>query len=406
MSERLSSRLRRLRPSASMAAIDEVARLRREGRQILSLTVGEPDFATPEHVLDAAVAAMRRGETGYTSVKGIPALRDAIVADFAQVGLKYQGDQIAVGAGAKQLIFAAFAATLDAGDEVLVPAPYWVSYPDIAGIFEATPVIIECPAAIGFRLTPGALRAAITPRTRWLVLNSPGNPTGVVYSRDELAAFGEVLAEYPDCLVLSDEIYEHLVYDNRRFTSFAAANPQLVHRTLTVNGVSKAYAMTGFRLGYAGGPAWLIAAMISLMTQDTSCASSISQHAAAAALTGDQSSLAVNCAVYEARRNRLVAGLREVPGLTCQTPEGAFYAYVSVAGLIGARTPAGEILETDSDVAIYFLRAAQVATIAGQSYGLSPYVRLSFATSDDVIDHACTALARAVSELVRTSEHA
>jgi aspartate aminotransferase len=404
MSERLSSRLLRLRPSASMAAIDEVARLRREGLEILSLTVGEPDFPTPAHVVAAAAAAMAGGETGYTSVSGMPSLRDAAIADFAQVGLRYEGNQIAVGAGAKQLIFAAFAATLDKGDEVLVPAPYWVSYPDIAEIFEATPVIIECREANGFRLTPGALREAITPRTRWLVLNSPGNPTGVVYSHDELAAFGEVLASFPDCLVLSDEIYEHLVYDDHRFSSFAAANPQLIDRTLTVNGVSKAYAMTGFRLGYAGGAAWLIAAMIALMTQDTSCASSISQHAAVAALMGDQSSLAVNGAAYQARRDRLIAGLREIPGLACRAPEGAFYAYVSVAGLIGACTPTGDLLETDTDVAVYFLRAAQVATIAGEAYGLSPYVRLSFATSDDVIDQACAALARAVHALVRVGE--
>lgn len=399
MSNRLSDRLARLRPSPSMAAIDEIADLRREGHEILSLTVGEPDFATPLHVIEAAVDALRNGETRYTSTAGIPTLRQAIRDAFQKGGLSYADGEIAVGAGAKQLIFAAFAATLNAGDEVVVPAPYWVSYPDIVDLFEARPVIVVCPAEDGFRLTRAALEASLTDRTRWLVINSPNNPTGVVYSVEELSAFGEVLARYPRCLVMSDEIYQHFVYDSREFTSFAVANPALKDRILTVNGVSKSYAMTGFRLGYAGGPAWLIAAIRNLVTQDTSCASSISQHAAAAALTGDQSSLLLNRVHYERRRDRLMGALNVIPGVSCLASQGAFYVFASVAGLIGARTPSGETLTTDSDVASYFLRTVQVATIAGPAYGLSPYIRLSFATSDQVIDDACAAMARAVADL-------
>ncbi|GGC14749.1 aminotransferase [Novosphingobium endophyticum] len=399
MSVKLSERLTRLRPSPSMAAIDEIARLRREGHEILSLTVGEPDFPTPPHVIEAAVKALHDGETRYTSAAGIPALKRAICDTFRKGGLTYSEGEIALGAGAKQLIFSAFAATLDAGDEVVVPAPYWVSYPDIVDLFDARPVIVRCPAAAGFRLTPAALEAALTDRTRWLVINSPNNPTGVVYSAEELSAFGAVLARYPKCLVMSDEIYEHFVYDGHQFTSFAVANPELEDRVLTINGVSKAYAMTGFRLGYAGGPAWLAAAIRNLITQDTSCANSISQHAAVAALTGDQSSLAINRAQYEGRRDRLISGIGAVPGMRCLAPEGAFYVYASVAGLIGARTPAGETLQTDSDVASYFLREAKVATIAGPAYGLSPYLRLSFATTVEVIDRACAAIAAAAADL-------
>lgn len=399
MSDRLSDRLSRLRPSPSMAAIDEIAQLRREGREILSLTVGEPDFPTPQHVIAAAVDALRRGETRYTSAAGIPALRQAIRDTFGIGGLNYAESEIAVGAGAKQLIFGAFAATLNAGDEVVVPAPYWVSYPDIVDLFNAKPVIVQCPAETGFRLTPAALEAALTERTRWLVINSPNNPTGVVYSAEELSAFGAVLARYPECLVMSDEIYEHFVYDGRPFTSFAVANPELKERTLTINGVSKTYAMTGFRLGYAGGPAWLATAIRNFITQDSSCACSISQHAAAAALAGDRSALLLNRRHYQERRNRMIQGLNAIPGMRCVASEGAFYVYASVAGLLGARSPSGEILKTDADVASYFLRAANVATLAGPAYGLSPYVRLSFATTEDVIDRACAGLAEAVAAL-------
>lgn len=404
MSNQLSHRLTRLRPSPSMAAIDEIALLRREGHEILSLTVGEPDFPTPPHVINAAIDALRNGETRYTSTAGIPALRQAICETFRKGGLNYAECEIAVGAGAKQLIFAAFAATLDAGDEVVVPAPYWVSYPDLVDLFDATPVIVECPVETGFRLTPAALEAALTDRTRWVVINSPNNPTGVVYSNEELSAFGDVLTGYPECLVMSDEIYEHFVYDGRGFTSFVVANPELKDRVLTINGVSKSYAMTGFRLGYAGGPAWLIAAIRNLITQDSSCVSSISQHAAVSALTGDQSSLPLNRVRYEQRRDQLIIALAAVPGVNCLSSEGAFYVYASVAGLIGARQPSGEILKTDADIASYFLQTAQVATIAGPAYGLSPYLRLSFATTEVIIDRACAGLAKAVAALDGVSE--
>ncbi len=406
MSEFLSQRIRRLRPSPSMAALDEVARLRREGREVLSLTVGEPDFAPPPHVVEAGVAALRDGRTRYTSSAGIPELRTAIRETFERAGLAFTDREIVMGSGAKQLIFAAFASTLDEGAEVVVPAPYWVSYPDIAELFDARPVIVDCLEEKGFRLTAEHLDRALTDRTRWLVLNSPGNPTGVVYSREELRAFGVVLERYPRCMILSDEIYEHLVYDERPFTSFLAANPGLRDRTLTINGVSKAFAMTGFRLGYAGGPDWLVTAMSNLIGQDTSCASTIAQHAGVAALTGDRSSLAVNRGAYQRRRDRMVAGLRGVPGMTCWAPEGAFYVYASVAGLIGSRTPDGSVLASDDDVAAYFLRTALVATIAGPAYGLSPYLRLSFATSEDVIDRSCAAMAEAASQLERPAKEA
>lgn len=406
MSEFLSQRIRRLRPSPSMAALDEVARLRREGREVLSLTVGEPDFAPPPHVVEAGVAALRGGRTRYTSSAGIPELRTAIRETFERAGLPFADREIVMGSGAKQLIFAAFASTLDEGAEVVVPAPYWVSYPDIAELFDARPVIVDCLEEKAFRLTAEDLDRALTDRTRWLVLNSPGNPTGVVYSREELRAFGAVLERYPRCMILSDEIYEHLVYDERPFTSFLAANPGLRDRTLTINGVSKAFAMTGFRLGYAGGPDWLVTAMSNLIGQDTSCVSTIAQHAAVAALTGDRSSLAVNRSAYQSRRDRMVAGLGRVPGMTCWAPEGAFYVYASVAGLIGSRTPDGCTLTNDDDVAAYFLRTASVATIAGPAYGLSPYLRLSFATSEDVIDRSCAALAEAASQLERPAKEA
>lgn len=406
MSDQLSQRTKRLRPSPSMAAIDEVARLRAAGADILSLTVGEPDFPTPENVVEAAVAALRNGQTRYTAAGGIPALRPAIAQAFARSGLSYAQNEIAVGAGAKQLIFAAFAATLDAGDEVIVPAPYWVSYPDIVELFDGRPVIVPGDEAVGFKLTPQALEAALSERTRWLVLNSPNNPTGAVYTHDELRAFGRVLARYPRCLVMSDEIYEHLVYDSNAFVPFALANPEIHDRILTINGVSKAYAMTGFRLGYSGGPEWLTRAMSGLMTQDSSCVNSIAQHAAVEALAGDQSSLDANRLGYQSKRDRLIAGLADVEGIRCHVPQGAFYVYASVEGLIGRATADGSVLTSDSDVAIYFLREAHVATLAGPAFGLSPYIRLSFATSDVVIDRACGAIRNAVNALLPLTESA
>jgi len=396
MTRLLSRRLDRVAPSKSMAALAEVARLRAQGREVLSLTIGEPDFVTPPHVIEAAVDALRGGETGYRPANGIPALRKAIRAHFTESGLLYSDEELTVGAGAKQIIFAAFAATIDEGDEVIVPVPYWVSYPDIGLLFGAKIVFAPCRPEDGFKLAPSTLESALTQRTRWFVLNSPNNPTGAVYTPEELVALGRVLERYPDCLVLSDEIYQHFIYDERPFMPFAACNPALSGRVLTVNGVSKSYSMTGFRLGYAGGPGWLIAGINTILTQDTTCASSISQLAAVAALTGDQATLCANRFEYQARRDRLVARLNAIPGVTCATPGGAFYVFASVAGLIGSRTRAGQKLAADVDVAAYFLREAGVATIAGSAFGAANYLRLSFATPLETLDRACDAMMKAV----------
>ena len=402
MTRALAKRLEKVAPSKSMAALAEVARLRAQGHEILSLTIGEPDFPTPQHVIEAAITALRDGETGYRPANGIPALRKAICARFAQDGLLYGDTEITVGAGAKQIIFAAFAATIEEGDEIVVPAPYWVSYPDIARLFGAKVVFAPCSPENSFKLTPSALEAVLTSRTRWLVLNSPNNPTGAVYRRDELAALGTVLERFPDCLVLSDEIYQHFIYDDRPFTAFATSNPALSQRVLTVNGVSKAYSMTGFRLGYAGGPSWLIAGINTILTQDTTCASSISQIAAVAALNGDQAALAANRLAYQGRRDRLVSRVNQIPGFACAAPAGAFYVFASVAGLIGSRTPEGPSLDTDVDVAAYLLRQARVATIAGSAFGAASYLRLSFASSIAALDRACDAMTEAVGLLRRS----
>ncbi|RWX35218.1 pyridoxal phosphate-dependent aminotransferase [Rhizobium leguminosarum] len=394
----IAHRMTSVQPSASMAALADIGRLRSEGRDIISLTVGEPDFAPPQAVIEAMQDALRRGQTGYKVVNR--PLVDAIRHRFhANNQLAYDDAQISVGTGLKQIIFAAFCATLNEGDEVVIPAPYWVSYPDIAKLYGGVPIEVPCTEDLRFKLTPGVLRERITERTRWLVLNSPNNPTGAVYSRKELSELGEVLRDYSDCLILSDEIYEHFIFGDTQFTAFAQANPDLLDRTLTANGVSKAYALAGMRLGYAAGPSWLIKAINSIISQDTSCAGTISQAGALAALTGDQSALERNRAVYEARSKRLVQALNAIPGFDCVEPQGAFYVFPSVAGLLGATCPDGTILETDTDVAAYFVQAAHVATMPGSAYGLSPYLRMSFATSDSLIDRACQQIASAVQRL-------
>jgi len=398
LNRRLATRLEQVAPSASMSALAEVARLRAEGREVLSLTIGEPDFPTPPHVIQAAIDALNSGQTGYRPTNGIPALQSAIIAAFHKGGLAYTQSEVTIGAGAKQLIFAAFAATIDEGDEIIIPTPYWVSYPDIGTIFGAKTITVPCSAENGFKLAPSDLKAALTTRSRWLVLNSPNNPSGAVYSRAELAALGAVLDQFPDCLILSDEIYEHLVYDGAHI-SFALANPQLTDRTLTVNGVSKAYSMTGFRLGYAGGPGWLIAGLNTILTQDTTCPSSISQLAAVAALTGSQDTVGSNRREYMARRDHLVGGINQIPGMRCAAPSGAFYVFVSVEDLIGSRTPAGHVLETDAEIAKFFLESAGVATMPGSLFGTGGYLRLSFATPIEILDRAIDAMARAVETL-------
>lgn len=394
----IAERMARTKPSQSMASATEVARLRRTGVPVLSLTIGEPDFEPPAAAIDAMLEAVNRRDTGYRIDN--PPLLQAICERFSKNnGLTFREEEIALGSGLKQIIFAAFCATINQGDEVIVPAPYWVSYPDIAKLFGARVVEIGCTENAGFKLTPDQLRSAFTPRTKWLVLNSPNNPTGAVYSAAEMAALGAAVLEHPSCLVLSDEIYEHFVYKGSKFSTFLSANPNLRNRVLTANGVSKAYALAGLRIGYGAGPADLISPIRSVISQDTSCTSSIGQAAALAALTGDQSEISRNTALYQSRRDRMVRGLSAIPGIQCHSPEGAFYVFASVAGLIGAETEAGETLENDSDVARYFVRAAHVATIAGVSYGMSPYLRMSFATSDEVVDEACARMAQAVSRL-------
>lgn len=343
---------------------------------------------------------MRRGDTHYTATPGTPALREAICAKLEREnGLRYSPDNVVVGCGAKQLIFEAFAATLSKGDEVIVPAPYWVSYPDIVSLNEATPVIVECGENDAFKLTAAALDAAITPRTRWVILNSPNNPTGAVYSRDELTALTAVLRRHQHVWLMTDEIYEHLVYDGRAATNALQVAPDLADRTLIVNGLSKAYAMTGWRVGYAAGHKDLMNAIAKLLGQSTTCPSSISQAAALAALTGDQSCVQQARARYESRRERMIELLEGTPGLRISKPEGAFYLYPSVAGLIGRATGSGEVLKSDLQVALYLLDTANVAVLDGTSYGLSPYLRLCFATSLDAIELGCANMRRACEAL-------
>lgn len=397
----LARRLGLVKPSPTMAITAKAASLKAAGEDVIGLGAGEPDFDTPEHVKEAAVRAMRAGETKYTPVDGLPALKRAIARKFEREnGLAYGPEQISVGAGAKHVLYNALMASLDPGDEVVVPAPYWVSYPDMVRLAEGTPVIAPTAEEDGFKLRPEALAAALTPRTKWLVFNSPGNPTGAAYGRDEIAALAQVLLDHPHVGVLADDIYEHLVYDDFRFHTIAAVEPALHARTLTINGVSKAYAMTGWRIGFAGGPAALIAAMAKLQSQSTSNPASISQHAAIAALDGPQDSIAARRAVFQERRDLAVRLLNEAEGLTCPTPQGAFYVYPGCAALIGRKTREGAVLESDEDVARYLLEAEGVAVVHGAAFGLEPYFRISYATSTEALAEACARIGRATRALV------
>jgi aspartate aminotransferase len=400
MSVKLAERVTNLKPSASIAAKKRVTELQAAGREIIDFTLGEPDLDTPSDIVDAAIIAMRSGDTHYTATTGTPALRAAICAKLTREnGLRYSPENVVVGCGAKQLIFEAFAATLSHGDEVIVPAPYWVSYPDIVKLNDGNPVIVACGENIGFKLTPDALEAAITPRTRWVILNSPNNPTGAVYSRDEMKDLTDVLARHPHVWVMTDDIYEHLVYDGHQQVNPVFVDPSLIERTLIVNGLSKAYAMTGWRVGYAVGPKDLVDAIAKLLGQSTTCASSVSQAAAVAALNGDQSGVRKAAALYRERRDRMIELLDGTPGLRTTRPAGAFYLYPSVAGLIGRNTPAGQTLKTDLDVSLYLLDAANVAVLDGAAYGLSPYLRLSFATSLQAIEEGCARIRKACEAL-------
>ncbi|MCX8454508.1 MULTISPECIES: aspartate transaminase [Paenarthrobacter] len=401
MSEFLpASRVTRIKASASVAAAARVRELKAEGVQIIDLTVGEPDFDTPDHIKAAAVEAINRGETKYTSVTGTPELQAAILGKIERdTGHSYGANQLTIGGGAKQVLYVALMASLNAGDEVIVPAPYWVSYPDMVLANDGTPVIVETTEKEGFKLTPGALAKAITPKTKWLILNAPSNPTGAVYSREELQAIGAVLEENPHVFVLTDEIYDEVYFGQGRVTSLVTAAPALKDRILLVNGVSKAYAMTGWRLGYGVGPAPLIAAMNKLQSQTSSCPSSISQAAAAAALNGDQSFVRDSVEVYRKRRDAAVEGLNAINGLSVAPAEGAFYAYVNCAGVIGKTAPDGRVIANDQDFTLYLLDAARVAVIQGSAYGLGPYFRISFATSLETINAGVDSIRDAVNAL-------
>ncbi|MGN6536972.1 MAG: pyridoxal phosphate-dependent aminotransferase [Mesorhizobium sp.] len=396
----VASRLSAVKPSASMAASMAAKALRATGVDVIDLGLGEPDFPTPAHVIEATYKAALAGETLYTAAGGTPALRKAVAEKFARENdLAYGPDDIVVANGAKQVIFNALMATLDAGDEAILPAPYFVSYPEMVKLLGGVPVIAECPADAGFRLTPQALEAAITPRTKWLFLNMPGNPSGAVYSEADLKALGAVLAKHPNVLVLSDEIYEHIIFDNRKFVSFGKACPDLKDRTLIVNGVAKAYAMTGWRVGYAAGPAPLVKAMNTVQSQSCTSVAAPMQAAALAALTGPQDCVGEFRAAFERRRDLVVAGISRIEGLTLPPPEGAFYAYIGCAALIGRRTPKGTVLADDVAVADYLLAEGHVSSVPGTAYGLSPFFRISTATSDAILTEAIARIGRAVAAL-------
>jgi len=395
-----ASRVSRIKVSPSTAAAARARELKAAGRDIVDMTVGEPDFDTPENVKAAAHAAIDRGETKYTAVNGTSALRKAIIGDFERrLGLRYAESEICVGGGAKQILFLALMASVEGDAEVIIPAPYWVSYPDMVIANDGKPVIVQCPQEQGFKLTPEALEAAITPKTLWLILNAPSNPTGAAYTRAELEALGAVLLRHPHVFVLSDDIYDQVWFRDEPMTTLVAAVPTLKDRVLLANGVSKSYAMTGWRIGYAAGPAPLIAAINKLQSQMSSCPSSVSQAAAAHALTADQSFVSESVKVYKQRRDYACARLNVIPGLSCLVPDGAFYLFPNCAGVIGKKTPDGKTIDIDLDFVLYLLDGVGVAALQGAAYGLSPYFRLSIATSMDAIKAACDRIENAVAVL-------
>ncbi|WP_182084307.1 pyridoxal phosphate-dependent aminotransferase [Aureimonas sp. ME7] len=396
----IASRLAVVKPSASMAVSQAAKALRAKGIDVIDLGLGEPDFPTPSHIVEAAYEAAKAGQTLYTGSAGTPEVREAVASKFRREnGLDYAAEDVVVANGAKQIIFNALMATLEPGDEVILPAPYFVSYPEMVKLLGGKPVVVECPETTGFRLTPEVLERGITPRTKWLFLNMPGNPSGAVYSESDLKALGEVLAQNPHVLVLSDEIYEHIIFDGREFVSFGKACPELRDRTLIVNGVSKAYAMTGWRVGYAVGPAPLVKAMTTIQSQSVTSVCSIAQAATVAALNGPQDEVSRFGRAFEARRNLVVDGIRQANGLTLSPPEGAFYAYIGCGSLIGRRTPKGVVLEDDTAFANYLLNEGRVAGVPGAAYGLSPYFRISTATSEAVLTEAIARINAAVAQV-------
>ena len=396
----LASRLNRIQPSPTIAMSIKARELKAEGKDIIELAAGEPDFPTPSHIIKAAEDAMSRGETKYTDPDGTPALKQAVCDKFKRDNnLEYITSQVTIGTGGKQVLYNALMATLNEGDEVIIPAPYWVSYPDMVLLAEGTPKIVECPLDKNFILQPEDLERAITPKTKWIILNSPSNPTGSGYTWDDMKKITDVLIRHPKIWVMTDDMYEHLVYDDFKFCTPAEVEPELYSRTLTVNGMSKAFCMTGWRIGYAAGPENLITAIRKIQSQSTSNPSSISQAASVAALNGPMDFLAKNNEVFKQRRDLVCSMLNQASGITCPTPDGAFYVYPSCAGLIGKKTPDGKVLKSDEDVVTYFLETEGIAAVHGAAFGLSPHFRISYATSTEALEDACQRIQRACTAL-------
>ena len=391
----IADSLNRIQPSSTIAISMKAAELKAQGRNVIALSAGEPDFDTPDNIKEAAIAAIRRGETKYTAVDGIPQLKQAIVDKFKREnGLTYKTSQVSVGTGGKQVLYNALLATVNPGDEVIIPAPYWVSYPDIVMLAGGTPVFVEATIDTNFKLTAAALEKAITPKTKWFIFNSPSNPSGAAYTHDELKALTDVLVKHPHVWVLSDDMYEHLVYDDFTFVTPAQVEPRLYDRTLTMNGVSKSYCMTGWRIGYGAGPENLIKAMQKLQSQSTSNPSSIAQWAAVEALNGPQDFIPRNNKVFKERRDLVVAMLNQASGISCPTPEGAFYVYPSCKGVIGKTAPNGKRIANDQDFAEALLEAEGVAVVHGAAFGTSPHFRISYATATSALEDACQRIQR------------
>jgi len=395
-----ADRLKRIKPSPTLAVTSKVKELKAAGRDIIGLGAGEPDFDTPDFIKDAAKTAMDQGQTKYTNVDGTPEVKDAVIAKFKRDNdLDYTRDEITVGTGGKQVLYNALMATLNPGDEVIIPAPYWVSYPDMTLLAEGEPVIVDCPAENNFKMSGAQLEAAITPKTKWVILNSPSNPTGAGYTEVDMKELTDVLLKHEHVWVMTDDMYEHLVYDDFKFVTPAQVEPKLKDRTITINGVSKAYSMTGWRIGYAGGPKELIKAISKIQGQSTSNPSSISQAAAVEALNGNQTFLKEWVEAFKGRRDLVVNMLNDCEGIECPNPEGAFYVYPSCAGVMGKTTPDGKVIETDEDFVSYLLEAEGVACVHGEAFGLSPHFRISYATSDAALTAACERIQKACSAL-------
>jgi aspartate aminotransferase len=391
----LSAALDRVKPSATIAVTDKARQLKAAGRNVIGLGAGEPDFDTPANIKLAAIKAIEAGKTKYTAVDGMPELKDAVAAKFKREnGLTYAPNQITVGTGGKQVLYNALMATINPGDEVIIPAPYWVSYPEMVALAGGEPVPVICTAEHGFKLQAADLEKAITPKTKWIILNSPSNPTGAAYTEAEMKALTDVLVKHPHVWVMTDDMYEHLVYDNFKFVTPAQVEPKLLDRTLTVNGVSKAYSMTGWRIGYAGGPTQLIKAMATIQSQSTSNPSSISQWAALEALSGPQDFIATNAELFKGRRDLVVSMLNQANGIQCPRPEGAFYVYPSCAGTMGKTTPSGKKLENDEDFVTELLESEGVAVVHGSAFGLGPAFRISYATKNSDLEEACNRIQR------------